>query len=398
MEGRTASEVVMQGPLRGIKVVELGGIGPAPFAAMMLSDLGAEVVRVDRPASGEAGEHQQHERDLLLRGRRSIALDLKASLGQAALLQLIERADVLLDPFRPGVAERLGIGPEPAQARNPGLIYARMTGWGQDGPLARVAGHDLNYVALAGPLAAMGRRGTPPAPALNLVGDFGGGGMMLVVGVLAGLLERAGSGRGQVVDVAMVDGTAALFASIVGFINMGVWTGQREDNFLDGGAPYYDSYATSDGRYVTVGSLEPQFYRLLLEQLGLDPAEWPQEDRARWPALRARLTGIFAAESREHWVDVFEGTDVCFAPVLSLDEAVEHPHLKARRTYVEDFGMRQPAPAPRFERTPGAIQSPPCSPGEHTSAALGDWGFADAEIARLLEAGAAVDRPRVAPS
>jgi alpha-methylacyl-CoA racemase len=388
----------MQGPLRGIKVVELGGIGPAPFAAMLLSDLGAEVVRVDRPASGEGGEHQQHELDLLLRGRRSIAIDLKASLGQAAVLQLIERADVLLDPFRPGVAERLGIGPEPAQARNPRLIYARMTGWGQDGPLARAAGHDLNYVALAGPLAAMGRRGTPPSPALNLVADFGGGGMMLVAGVLAGLHERVASGRGQVVDVAMVDGTATLFASIVGFINMGVWSTRREDNLLDGGAPYYDSYTTSDGRYVTVGSLEPQFYRLLLEQLGLDPADWPQEDRTRWPALRARLTAIFAGESRDHWVEMFEGTDVCFAPVLSLEEAFEHPHLKARGTYVEEFGMRQPAPAPRFERTPGAIQSPPCSPGEHTSAALGDWGFDEAQIAELLEAGAAVDRPPVAPS
>ncbi|GHE88505.1 alpha-methylacyl-CoA racemase [Amycolatopsis deserti] len=386
----------MSGPLGGVRVVELGGIGPAPFAAMMMSDLGAEVVRIDRPLGGDLGEHQQHELDLLLRGRRSIALDLKARRGQETVLRLLDRADVLLDPFRPGVAERLGIGPGPALERNPRLIYGRMTGWGQTGPLAPAAGHDINYVALAGPLAAIGRRDAPPPPVLNLVGDFGGGGMVMVVGVLAALLERAGSNRGQVIDAAMVDGTAALFASIVGFMNMGVWNGNREDNFLDGGAPYYDSYATADGRYITIGSIEPQFYTLLLDRLGLDPGEWPQDDRSRWPALRVRLSEIFASATRDHWVEVFEGTDVCFAPVLTVDEAMAHPHLKARGTYVTEFGMRQPAPVPRFDRTPGSIQSPPCSPGEHTRAALADWGFAKREIAELIEAGVAVDRPRVA--
>ncbi|WP_431922076.1 CaiB/BaiF CoA transferase family protein [Amycolatopsis tucumanensis] len=385
----------MSGPLSGVRVVELGGIGPAPFAAMMMSDLGAEVVRIDRPLGGDLGEHQRHELDLLLRGRRSIALDLKARRGQETVLRLLDRADVLLDPFRPGVAERLGIGPGPVLERNPRLIYGRMTGWGQTGPLATAAGHDINYVALAGPLAAIGRRDTPPPPVLNLVGDFGGGGMVMVVGVLAALLERARSNRGQVIDAAMVDGTAALFASIVGFMNMGVWNGNREDNFLDGGAPYYDSYATADGRYITIGSIEPQFYALLLDRLGLDPGEWPQDDRSRWPALRVRLTEIFASATRDHWVEVFEGTDVCFAPVLTVDEAMAHPHLKARGTYVTEFGMRQPAPVPRFDRTPGSIQSPPCSPGEHTRTALADWGFAEREIAELIEAGVAVDRPRV---
>jgi alpha-methylacyl-CoA racemase len=385
----------MTGPLQGVKVVELGGIGPAPFAAMMLSDLGAEVLRVDRPASSGLAEHQQHEEDLLLRGRRSVALDLKTSRGSETVLRLLDRADVLLDPFRPGVTERLGIGPAPALERNPRLIYGRMTGWGQTGPLARTAGHDINYVALAGPLAAMGRRDSPPPPALNLVGDFGGGGMVLVVGVLAALLERARSGRGQVIDAAMVDGTAALFASIVGFLNMGAWTHEREANFLDGGAPYYDTYATKDGRYVSVGAIEPQFYALLLTRLGLDPADWPQDDRDRWPLLRARLTEVFASESRAYWVEVFEGTDACFAPVLTVAEAVEHPHLKARGTYVTEFGKRQPAPVPRFDRTPGAIQSPPCSPGEHTSAALADWGFSGTEIAELLEAGVAADHPKL---
>lgn len=383
------------GPLQGIKVVELGGIGPAPFAAMMLSDLGAEVVRIDRPLAGELGAHQQHDHDLLLRGRRSVAVDLKHESATEAVLRLVEQADVLLDPFRPGVTERLGIGPDPALARNPRLLYARMTGWGQTGPLAKVAGHDLNYVALMGPLAAMGRRDAPPPPALNLVGDFGGGGMLLVVGVLAGLIERSASGQGQVIDAAMTDGVATLFTSIVGFMNMGVWSDRREDNFLDGAAPYYDSYATSDGQFVTIGSLEPQFYTMLLERLGLDPELWPQDDRARWPALRARLADIFGARPRDYWVSIFEGTDVCFAPVLTLDEAVEHPHVKARGTYVEAFGMRQPAPAPRFDRTPGAIQSPPCSPGEHSREVLAAWGFAADDIAALLASGAVVDRPKL---
>ncbi|AEA27638.1 CaiB/BaiF CoA transferase family protein [Pseudonocardia benzenivorans] len=378
------------GPLQGIRVVELGGIGPGPFAAMLMADLGAEVVRIDRPPREPLGEHQQHERDLLLRGRRSIALDLKSADGVEVALRLTDRADVLLDPFRPGVAERLGIGPETATSRNPGLVYARMTGWGQTGPLASVAGHDLNYVALAGPLAAMGRRGSPPAPALNLIGDFGGGGMLLAFGVTAALVERNRSGRGQVIDVAMTDGVAALSASIVGFTNMGVWRPERESNFLDGGAPYYDSYETSDGRHVTIGSIEPQFYALLLDKLGLDAAEWPQDDRRRWPELHARLAEIFRGRTRDEWCELLEGTDVCFAPVLGFDEAPKHPHLAARGTYVEEHGMLQPAPVPRFSRTPGAIQTPPCSPGQHTREVLADWGFTSEEQAAAIASGVAV--------
>jgi alpha-methylacyl-CoA racemase len=380
------------GPLTGIKVVELGGIGPGPFTAMLMSDLGAEVIRIDRPPREPLGEHQQHERDILLRGRRSIALDLKSSEGVEAALRLIDRADVLLDPFRPGVTERLGLGPEPAMSRNPELVYARMTGWGQTGPLASVAGHDLNYVALAGPLAAMGRRGSPPAPALNLIGDFGGGGMLMAFGIAAALVERGRSGRGQVIDAAMMDGVAMLSASILGFTNMGVWRPERESNFLDGGAPYYDSYETSDGRYITIGSIEPQFYALLLEKLGLDPVEWPQDDRSRWPELHARLAEVFRGRSRDEWCDLLEGTDVCFAPVLGFEEAHKHPHLADRGTYVEDFGMLQPAPVPRFSRTPGAIQAPPCSPGEHTREVLTDWGFTPEEREAVIAAGAAVVR------
>lgn len=378
-------------PLSGYKVLELGGIGPGPFAAMLLSDLGAEVVRIDRPPAGGLGEHQQHRLDLLLRGRRSIALDIKQDSGRDVALALIDQADVLIDPFRPGVAERLGIGPDTCLPRNGRLVYARMTGWGQTGPWASVAGHDLNYVALAGPLAAMGRSDSPPPPALNLVGDFGGGGMLLAFGIVAALVERHRSGEGQVIDAAMLDGTATLFASIVGFMNMGVWTDERESNFLDGGAHFYDSYETSDGRFVTVGAIEPQFYRRLLELLELDPSEWPQNERSRWPVLKGRLRNLFRTRTRDEWCRLLEGTDVCFAPVLTLAEAVEHPQIAARATYVEIDGTVQPAPAPRFSRTPGAIQGPPCAPGEHSREVLRDWGFDSERIQGLLRAGTVVD-------
>ncbi|NMH96633.1 CaiB/BaiF CoA transferase family protein [Pseudonocardia acidicola] len=376
------------GPLSGIRVVELGGIGPAPFTAMLLSDLGAEVIRIDRPAGGPLGEHQQHERDLLLRGRRSVAVNLKSAEGVETALRLTDRADVLLDPFRPGVTERLGLGPGPVMQRNRRLIYARMTGWGQTGPLATVAGHDLNYVALAGPLAAMGRRDRPPAPALNLIGDFGGGGMLMAFGITAALLERNRSGEGQVIDTAMTDGVAALSASIVGFTNMGVWQPERESNFLDGGAPYYDTYETADGRYVSIGAIEPQFYALLLDKLGLDPADWPQHDRRRWPEMHAKLVAIFRSKASDEWCALLEGTDVCFAPVLTFEEARKHPHLAERGTYVEEHGMVQPAPVPRFSRTPGAIQSPPCAPGQHTCDVLTAWGFSESEQNTLLRTGA----------
>jgi len=378
------------GPLSGIKVLELAGIGPGPFAAMLLSDLGAEVLRVDRPDPGELSAHQDHRKDLLLRGRRSVAIDLKSPKGLEAALDLVAQADVLIDPYRPGVAERLGVGPEPCLGRNPGLVFGRMTGWGQDGPLAKVAGHDINYVAIAGPLAAIGRADSPPPPALNLIGDFGGGGMLLGFGILAALLERSSSGRGQVIDAAMLDGTATLFASIVGFRNMGVWRNERESNFLDGGAHYYDSYETSDGKYVTIGSIEPQFYAQLLRLLELDPAEWPQADAERWPELKEKMRELFRTRTRDEWCELLEGSDVCFAPVLDFDEARRHPHVAEREVYVEHDGFVQPGPVPRFDRTPGAIQGPPCFPGEHTRSALADWGFGEAAIEELVAEGAVV--------
>jgi alpha-methylacyl-CoA racemase len=378
------------GPLSGIKVVELAGIGPGPFSSMMLSDLGAEVVRVDRPEPGELSAHQDHRKDLLLRGRRSVAVDLKNQRGVDVVLELIAQADVLIDPFRPGVAERLGVGPDVCLEKNPRLVYGRMTGWGQDGPLSRVAGHDINYVALAGPLAAIGRADEPPAPALNLIGDFGGGGMLLSFGILAALLERSSSGRGQVIDAAMLDGTATLFASIVGFKNMGAWKDERESNFLDGGAHYYDSYETADGKYVTIGAIEPQFYAELLRLLELDPRQWPQADSERWPELKQKMRELFKTRTRAQWCDLLEGADICFAPVLDFEEALQHPHVAERKVYVEIDGVVQPGPVPRFDRTPGEIQGPPCRPGEHTADALADWGVARSRIDELLADGAVV--------
>ena len=378
------------GPLSGIKVIELAGIGPGPFTSMMLSDLGAEVVRVDRPDPGELSAHQDHRKDLLLRGRRSVAVNLKNPKGVETVLALIDQADVLIDPYRPGVTERLGVGPDVCMERNPRLVYGRMTGWGQDGPLAKVAGHDINYVAIAGPLAAMGRAAAPPAPALNLIGDFGGGGMLLSFGILAALLERERSGQGQVIDAAMLDGTATLFASIVGFKNMGVWNDERGTNFLDGGSHYYDSYETADGKYVTIGAIEPQFYAELLRLLELDPAEWPQAEAERWPELKAKMTEIFKSKTREQWCDLLEGTEICFAPVLDLDEALSHPHVAEREVYVKRDGVVQPGPVPRFGRTPGEIQGPPARPGEHTAAALADWGVEQARVDELLADGAVV--------
>jgi alpha-methylacyl-CoA racemase len=377
-----------------VKIVELGGIGPGPFTAMMLADMGADVVRVDRRPTGLEQEHQVAELDLMQRSRRSIILDLKSDAGREALLRLIDSADALIDPYRPGVAERLGIGPDVCLERNPGLVYGRMTGWGQDGPLAHVAGHDLNYAALAGPIAAMGRRDSPPSPALNLIGDFGGGGMLLGFGILAALLERAGSGKGQVIDAAMVDGTAQLCASIIGMTQMGAWRPEREYNLVDGGAHFYDAYETADGKFVTIGAIEPKFYEELLERLGLDPEEWPHEDFAQWPELSVRMAEVFRTKTREQWTDELEGTDVCFAPVLSFDEAPEAPHLKARGTYVEAFGQTQPAPAPRFSRTPSEISSPPCVPGEHSREILADWGFGDEEIDALEADGVTETRER----
>jgi alpha-methylacyl-CoA racemase len=371
------------GLLSATTVIELGGIGPGPFTGMMLSDFGADVIRIDRTQDAAA----EPPPDPLRRGRRSVALDLKRPEGRDVLLRLLDRADVLIDPFRPGVTERLGIGPDLVHARNPRIVYARLTGWGQDGPLAHVAAHDLNYLALAGPLAAIGRRSDPPPPPLNLVGDFGGGGMLAAFGIAAALFERERSGLGQVIDVAMLDGIAALFASIVGFANSGEWLPERESNFADGGAHWAGAYETADGRYVTVATLEPQFYALLIERLGLDPADWPQHDRARWPELRARFADIFKTRTREEWCELLEGTDACFAPVLTLEEAIEHRHIVSRGTYLQRDGMLQQAPAPRFSRTPGEIGAAPVAAGSHSVEVLSEYGWSVGQIEHLIDSG-----------
>jgi alpha-methylacyl-CoA racemase len=380
------------GPLEGVRIVELVGIGPGPFAAMVLADLGAEVIRVDRP--GAADKTVDPHLDLLHRGRRSLVLDFKSDQGREALLRLVGSADGLIDPYRPGVVERLGIGPEECLAVNPRLIYGRMTGWGQTGPMSQAAGHDINYAALAGPLAAIGRR-ERPVPPMNLVADFGGGGLMLALGIAAALVERQRSDQGQVIDAAMVDGAALLSTMIVGLVEKGLWKLEREANLLDGGAHFYDLYETADGEHVAIGSIEPQFYAELLQLLGLDPSEYPQ-DRERWAELSERMEAVFKTRTRAEWVGLLEGTDVCFAPVLDFAEAAEHPHLKARETYVEAFGTVQPAPAPRFSRTPGEISSPPSIPGQHSREILGDWGFAASEIEALEAAGVTEDRGAVA--
>jgi alpha-methylacyl-CoA racemase len=360
------------GPLDGLRIVELGGIGPVQLGAMMLADLGADIIRIDRCSDVPEVQPSGPSPELLNRGRRSIALDLKNEADRAVAWSLIERSDVLLDPFRPGVVERLGLGPDEALARNPRLIFTRITGWGQEGPLAQDAGHDLNYIALAGALDLIGERDQPPTVPLTLLADFGGGTMLLVVGVLAALLERVTSGRGQVLDVAMVDGVATLLASICHFRAMGDWEEGRGRNWAQGAAPWYRPYRTADDRYVTVGPVEPRFYVQLLERLDLDPARWPQEDESRWPALREVLEATFAARTMAEWERELSNTDVCFAPVLSLDEAAAHPQLAGRETYVAPGGVLQPAPAPRFGRTPGAIPFPPPWPGEHTDEVLAE--------------------------
>jgi len=371
-----------------VKVIEIAGIGPGPYAAMLLADMGAEVVRVDR-AQAVRGGFDRPNLEILNRGRRSIGVNLKAPEGVETVMTMVEQADALIEGFRPGVADRLGIGPDACLARNPKLVYGRMTGWGQDGPYAQAAGHDINYIALAGALAHFGRAGSKPTPPINMVGDFGGGGMLLAFGVACALVESGRSGQGQVIDAAMVDGAASLMTMVWGFRAFGIW-GERGTNVLDTGAPFYDTYETADGGFVSLGSLEPQFYAELVERLGLgdeiDAAR--QMDQTSWPELRERLTALFKTKTRDEWCALLETTDVCFAPVLTMDEAVDHPHIKARGTIVEEFGLPQPAPAPRFSRTPGAIQGPPAWPGQHTDAVLADWGFAPATIAKLRETGA----------
>ncbi|HEU4674526.1 MAG TPA: CaiB/BaiF CoA-transferase family protein [Motilibacteraceae bacterium] len=366
------------GPLEGVRVVELAGIGPGPFAAMMLADLGAEVIRVDRPTGPGLSFGAPHL-DVLNRGRRNVAVDLKDPRGREVVLRLVERAEVLVEGFRPGVTERLGLGPEDCWARNPALVYGRMTGWGQDGPLAPTAGHDISYVALTGALHAVGRAGGPPQVPVNLVGDFGGGAMYLVVGVLAALLEARTSGRGQVVDAAIVDGATGLTAMLHGMLAAGSWQDRRGVNLLDSGAPFYDVYQTSDGRWMAVGALEPQFYAALLAVLDLGEDVPDRNDPRQWPSLRERFAARFRERTQAEWTELFEGTDACVAPVLSLTEAPAHPHLAARGSFVEHAGVVQPAPAPRFSRTPGALGEPPARPGQHSREALADWGVDDVE-------------------
>ncbi len=381
------------GPLSGVRVVELAGIGPGPFAAMMLADLGADVLRIDRPpAAGPPADRGEARTQLLHRGRRSVVADLRRPEGAETLLRLAGRADVLLEGYRPGVTERLGVGPDACWERNHALVYGRITGWGQDGPLATTAGHDIDYIAVTGALHAMGRRGEPPAVPLNLVGDFGGGAMYLVTGVLAALLEAWGSRRGQVVDAAMVDGASSLMTGIYGGLAGGWWRDERGVNLLDTGAPYYDVYETADGEWMAVGALESRFYAEFALKLGLGEQEAQQQaerdDPSRWPELRGRIAAAFKERTRAEWAEIFAGSDACVAPVMSMSEAPDHPHLAARSTFVDPDGVTQPAPAPRFSRTPGAIQMPPPWPGEHTREALLDWGIDDADA--LLDSGAAV--------
>jgi alpha-methylacyl-CoA racemase len=382
----------MSGPLSGYRVVELTGIGPGPFAGMMLSDMGAEVLRVDRAQSVVPGAARPVA-DVMARGRRSIGVDLKRPEGRDAVLRLVASADALIEGFRPGVTERLGLGPDDCLARNPKLVYGRMTGWGQDGPAARTAGHDINYIALSGALSLFGRAGEPPVPPVNLVGDFGGGGMLLAFGVVCALLETSRSGVGQVVDAAMVDGSALLSSMMWGFKADGFWH-ERGTNLLDTGAWFYEVYETADGGYLSFGEIEPQFFDQMLEITGLaadvdglGPIP-PQNDRTTWPAMKQRLAAIVRTRTKSEWASLFDGTDACVAPVLDLAEAPQHPHNLARGTFTEVAGVVQPAPAPRFSRTAPAISGPPAVVGEHTDEALRDWGFTDQEVAELRAAGA----------
>jgi alpha-methylacyl-CoA racemase len=377
------------GPLAGFRIIEMAGIGPVPFAATLLADMGAEVIRVDRREAADLGlPGREPKFDVLHRGRRSLALDVKAEAGRAVVGQLVAKADALIEGFRPGVMERLGLGPEELLKINPRLVFGRMTGFGQNGPLAQAAGHDINYIALAGALHAIGRKGQAPVPPLNLVGDFGGGGMFLAFGVLCGLLEAQKSGKGQVVDAAMVDGAAYLLAGIYGLYSQGSWADERGVNFVDSGAPWYDVYKTKDGKWLSVGAIEKRFYEELVEKLGLASAGLPkQHDRKGWPVLRERFAGAIAGKTRDEWERVFEGSDACVAPVLAMGEVEGHPHNVARGTFVRRDGVLQPGPAPRFSRTVCEMGPPGRPRGADSESVLQDWGFAPAHIAELEKAG-----------
>ena len=373
------------GPLSGKRIIEIAGIGPGPFCAMLLSDLGAEVIRVDRASTVADELPDLPSLDLLNRGRRSIGINLKDPNGVETVLKLIESSDALIEGFRPGVAERLGIGPEDCLTRNPKLIYGRMTGWGQYGSYSSMAGHDINYIALSGVLGMIGRKDEKPVPPVNLIGDFGGGGMILALGVCAALVEVASSGKGQVIDAAMTDGSALLATMVHSFKAMGIW-GDRGTNLLDTGAPFYDVFECSDGKFISIGSIEPQFYSELLRITGLDQQENPKQmDRQSWDEMKSKIASAIKSKSREEWENLMEGTDVCFAPVLTIDEAYDHPHNLERNTFIEVAGVKQPAPAPRFSRTPASITSPPPHPGEHTEEILLDSGFTISEISSLRE-------------
>jgi alpha-methylacyl-CoA racemase len=375
------------GPLHGYTVIELAGIGPAPMGGMMLADMGAEVIRIDRSNGAGLGM-----KDVSSRGKKSVVINLKDEQGRETLLRMVENADVLIDPFRPGVCEKLGIGPDVCLGRNSKLVFARMTGWGQEGPLAQSAGHDINYISITGALYAMGRKGEKPVPPLNLVGDMGGGGMLLVNGVLAALLETANSGKGQVIDAAMVDGAAQLMWMFYGFEAVGLWDAtHRESNMLDGGAHFYDTYECADGEYISLGSIEPQFYALLMELAGLPEADFgAQNDQTNWPLMKDKLTVIMKQKTQAQWCEIMEGTDVCFAPVLNFMDAPRHPANVARNSYIELDGMTQPAPAPRFSRTPSSVQHGAHNPGQDTDAVLKAMGFGEQELASLRSAGSIV--------
>lgn len=379
-------EGTLQGPLAGLKVVELATIGPAPFCCMMLADMGAEVIRVDRLEPADLGSPADPKFQLLNRGRRSAMIDLKKNDGVQAVMKLVAQADILIEGFRPGVMERLGLGPDDCFKVNPGLVYGRMTGWGQDGPLAQRAGHDINYIALAGALGAIGPRGGAPVPPLNLVGDYGGGSMFLAFGVLCAIIERQRSGKGQVIDAAMVDGVTSLLTGVFGTMARGGWRSERGTNMLDGGAPWYRTYETRDRKYISIGSIEGRFYRELLDKTGLAGETLPaQHDRNGWPLLESKLAAAFKTKTRDEWTALLSGTDVCFAPVLDLAEVPNDPHMAARGTVVNEHGLQQPAPAPRFSRSRPFIKSPPAKPGEHTMEVLADWGFDKDEVAALVE-------------
>jgi alpha-methylacyl-CoA racemase len=381
----------MSGPLSGIKVLEFESIGPAPFAGMLLADMGADVLVIDRPATTDLGLKRERWYDVMMRGKRSVTLDLKNKQSAGIALELASRADALIEGMRPGVMERLGLGPDEALRRNPKLVYGRMTGWGQDGPLAPRAGHDINYIALSGVLHAIGRKGEAPVPPLNLVGDFGGGGMLLGFGVACALIEAARSGKGQVVDAAMVEGASLLAAMFSGFLATKSWSEERGANILDSGAPWYNVYETKDGKHVSIGSIESRFFDELILRLGLKKIP-PQHDRKQWPAMKRMFAKVFKTKTRAQWCKVFEGSDACFAPVLSWSEARRDAHNVARKAFVNVKNVEQPAPAPRYSRTPGAVRRAPPERGEGGAAALADWGFASSEIEKLARLGLGMGR------